>query len=184
MNGNGNGNEKNESAQYLSFVLDEKLFAFDVLKTREVLSYTKITGIPCTPEYVAGVLNLRGSVVTVMDFRKKFGMGDTVITPDSAIIIVEANYEDEMVVVGALVDAVKGVLRFERDQIEPPPRVGMKLSADLINGIGKRNGDFVVILNVDRVFSEDDLSLVKDNLDARNFMTGDDLQADEAAPAL
>ena len=124
MSGNGNS----ESAQYLSFVLDNKVFAFDVLKTREVLSYTKITEIPCTPAYVAGVLNLRGSVVTVMDFKTKFGMGDTVITPDSAIIIVEANYEDEMVVVGALVDAVKGVLRFESGQIEATPRVGMKLS--------------------------------------------------------
>lgn len=179
-----NSNEANGSAQYLSFVLDEKLFAFDVLKTREVLSYTRITEIPCTPAYVAGVLNLRGSVVTVMDFRTKFGMGETRITPDSAIIIVEANYDDEMVVVGALVDAVKGVLRFDRDQIEPPPRVGMKLSADLINGIGKKNDEFVVILNVDKVFSEDDLTLVKDNLDSQNFMTGDDVQAEQASRSL
>ncbi|HOP65043.1 MAG TPA: chemotaxis protein CheW, partial [Spirochaetota bacterium] len=115
--------------------------------------------------YVAGVLNLRGSVVTVMDFRQKFGMGETSITEDSAIIIVEANYDDEMAVIGALVDAVKGVLMFEKDQIEPPPKVGMKLSADFINGIGKKEDEFVVILNVDRVFSEDDLLIARENLE-------------------
>ncbi len=152
----------NEGAQYLSFLLDGKIFAFDVLKTREVLSYTNITPIPCTPAYVAGVLNLRGSVVTIMNFRTKFGMNSAAITDDTAIIIVEANYDDEMVVVGALVDAVKGVLRFEADQIEPPPKVGMKLSTELINGIGKRNDDFVVILNVDKAFSEEDLLIAKD----------------------
>ena len=114
-----NSEDNKTSAQYLSFVLDGKLFAFDVLRTREVLSYIRITEIPCTPDYVAGVLNLRGSVVTVMDFRRKFNMGETSITPDSAIIIVEANYSDEMVVVGALVDAVKGVLRFDSSQIIP-----------------------------------------------------------------
>lgn len=168
-----NSVENKTSAQYLSFVLDGKLFAFDVLKTREVLSYTRITEIPCTPDYVAGVLNLRGSVVTVMDFRRKFNMGETTITPDSAIIIVEANYDDEMVVVGALVDAVKGVLRFDSNQIEPPPRVGMKLSADLITGIGKKEDEFVVILNVDRVFSEDDLNLVKENIETPGYADGE-----------
>ncbi len=152
-------------AQYLAFVLDRKIFAFDVLKTREVLSYTNITPIPCTPSYVAGVLNLRGSVVTVMNFRTKFGMNSAAITDDSAIIIVEANYEGEMVVVGALVDAVKGVLRFEHGQIEPPPKVGMRLSTELINGIGKRDDDFVIILNVDRAFSEEDLIIAKDVAD-------------------
>ncbi len=153
---------QNNGAQYLSFLLDGKIFAFDVLKTREVLSYTNITPIPCTPVYVAGVLNLRGSVVTVMNFRTKFGMDNAAITDDTAIIIVEADYDDEMVVVGALVDAVKGVLYFEPGEIEPPPKIGMKLNVDLINGIGKRNEDFVVILNVDKAFSEEDLSIAKE----------------------
>ncbi len=156
---------QNAGAQYLSFLLEGKVFAFDVLKTREVLSYTDITKIPCTPAYVAGVLNLRGSVVTVMNFRKKFGMSDAEITDDTAIIIVEANYDNEMVVVGALVDAVKGVLRFEQGQIEPPPKVGMKLSTDLINGIGKMNNEFVVILNIDKAFSEEDLLIAREAVD-------------------
>ena len=161
---------QNAGAQYLSFLLDGKVFAFDVLKTREVLSYTNITPIPCTPSYVAGVLNLRGSVVTVMNFRKKFGMNSFGITDDTAIIIVEANYDNEMVVVGALVDAVKGVLRFEPGQIEPPPKVGMKLSIDLINGIGKINDEFVVILNIDKAFSEEDLLIAKEAVDTPDVL--------------
>ncbi|HQO41084.1 MAG TPA: chemotaxis protein CheW [Spirochaetota bacterium] len=179
-----NNIENKTGAQYLSFMLDGKIFAFDVLKTREVLSYTRITEIPCTPDYVAGVLNLRGSVVTVMDFRRKFNMGETLITPDSAIIIVEANYEDEMVVVGALVDAVKGVLRFDSSGIEPPPKVGMKLSAELINGIGRMDDEFVVILNVDRVFSEDDINLARENVEVPDYTAGESMGDDPAGQAV
>jgi len=113
-----------DSAQYLSFYLAGKLFAFDVLKTREVLQYTNITPIPCTPPYVVGVLNLRGNVVTVMDLRVKFGLGDVSITDDTAIIIVEVNYEDEITVVGALVDGVKGVMRFERIRLSLLQKLG------------------------------------------------------------
>jgi purine-binding chemotaxis protein CheW len=149
--------DNNTSVQYLSFLLDDRIFAFDVLKTREVLTFDRVTPIPCSASYVAGVINLRGSVVTVMDLRLKFGMKEAARTINTAIIIVEALYGEDKVIVGALVDAVKGVLHFEREQIEPPPRVGMRLNPELINGIGKTNDDFVVILNVDKVLSEDDL---------------------------
>ncbi len=154
--------EKNEIVQYLSFRLDDNIFAFNVLKTREVLFYTKITPIPCTPPYVAGVLNLRGSVVSVVDLRSKFGMKSAAITQDTAIIIVETMLENDLVVLGALVDAVKGVLSFEADQIEPPPKIGIKLNLDLISGIGKRNDDFVIILNIDKVFSEEEITLIRE----------------------
>ncbi|MFH0975505.1 MAG: chemotaxis protein CheW [Spirochaetota bacterium] len=161
--------DKNAMVQYLSFKLDNNTFAFNVLKTREVLSFTKITPIPCTPPYVAGVLNLRGSVVSVIDLRLKFGMKGAEITPDTAIIIVETTLGNDTVVLGALVDAVKGVLRFEADQIEPPPKIGIKLNLDLINGIGKRNDDFVIILNIDKVFSEEEITLIKETIDSSNI---------------
>ncbi len=161
--------DKNEAGQYLSFKLDDNLFAFNVLKTREVLSYTKITPIPCTPAYVAGVLNLRGSVVSVVDLRLKFGMKSTEITPDSAIIIVETVLGNDPVVLGALVDAVRGVVNFEADQIEPPPKIGIKLNLDLISGIGKRNSDFVIILNIDKVFSEEEITLIKETAESSNI---------------
>lgn len=167
-------NEDNStSVQYLSFILDQRVFAFDVLKTREVLTYDKVTPIPCSAAYVAGVINLRGSVVTVMDLRVKFGMKAVEHNENTAIIIVEAMYGEDKVVIGALVDAVKGVLHFEQNQIEPPPRVGMKLNAELITGIGKTNNDFVVILNVDKVLSEEDLSLALQNSESSGKAAAD-----------
>lgn len=163
--------DKKDGAQYLTFLLDSKLFAFDVLKTREVLSMTDITPIPGTPEYMTGVLNLRGSVVPVMDLRKKFGLRESAYTENTSIIIVEAN-SGETVILGALVDAVKGVRRFEENQLEPPPKVGMKLNLELIHAIGKTEKDFVLILNVDKVLSDDDISLTKDILDTAE-LSGD-----------
>ena len=142
-------NEQNDSAQYLIFILDGKYFAFDVLKTREVLTMTPITPIPGTPEFMSGVLNLRGSVVPVMDLRKKFRMKVSDYTDDTSIIIVEASAGEEVIVMGARVDAVKGVRRFENSELEPPPKVGMKLSAELIHAIGKTESEFILILNVD-----------------------------------
>jgi purine-binding chemotaxis protein CheW len=157
--------DQHDGVQYLTFILDSKLFAFDVLKTREVLSLIPITPIPGTPEYMTGVLNLRGSVVPVIDLRKKFGITESGFTENTSIIIVEANNGSETVVVGALVDAVKGVRRFEQNQLEPPPKVGMRLNLDLIHAIGKTEKDFVLILNVDKVLSDEDLSLAKDILE-------------------
>ena len=153
---------RDENAQYLTFLLDGKYFAFDVLKTREVLTLTPITPIPGTPDFMTGVLNLRGSVVPVMDLRKKFSMKVSEYTDDTSIIIVEAVCENETVVMGALVDAVKGVRRFENNQLEPPPKIGMKLNTDLIHAIGKTETEFIMILNVDRVLSDEDLSLARE----------------------
>lgn len=152
--------------QFLTFVLDSKLFAFDVLKTREVLSLIPITPIPGTPDYMSGVLNLRGSVVPVIDLRKKFGIAQSAFTENTSIIIVEASSAGETIIIGALVDAVKGVRVFEQSQLEPPPKVGMKLSLELIHAIGKTDKDFTLILNVDKVLSDDDISLARDLFDA------------------
>lgn len=165
--------DKKDGAQYLTFLLDSKLFAFDVLKTREVLSIIEITHIPGTPDYMTGVLNLRGSVVPVIDLRKKFGLRETAYTENTSIVIVEAASGSELVIVGALVDAVKGVRRFEEDQLEPPPKVGMKLNLDLIYAIGKTEKDFVLILNVDKVLSDEDITLTKDILDTAGSSPSD-----------
>jgi purine-binding chemotaxis protein CheW len=158
-------NEQNAGVQYLTFILDSKLFAFDVLKTKEVLSLITITPIPRTPDYMTGVLNLRGSVVPVIDLRKKFGIAESAYTENTSIIIVEAHSGGETLVVGALVDAVKGVRVFEQNQLEPPPKVGMKMNTDLIYAIGKTDKDFILILNVDKVLSDDDLSYAREMLE-------------------
>ena len=148
--------------QYLTFLLDNETYAFNVLEIKEVLELPKITKMPKTPSFMAGVINLRGGVVPVIDLRIKFDMPEIDRTIDTSIIIVEANYDDEVILIGALVDAVKAVIKISSGDTEPPPKVGMNLDTSLIDGIGKNNDNFVIILNVDKLFSHEELSFAKD----------------------
>lgn len=148
-----------ETRQYLTFKLAEEVFAVDVAKVREILELTTITKIPRTPDYMRGVINLRGSVVPVMDMRLKFGMPETEQTVNTCIIVVEVLHEDEVVVIGALADSVQEVFELEPDLIEPPPHIGAKLNTDFILGMGKNDGQFIMILNIDRTFSSEELDL-------------------------
>ena len=145
-----------EITQYLTFKLEDELFALDIGKVREVLDFTSITKVPQTPDYMRGVINLRGSVVPVVDLRLKFGMGLAEKTVNTCVIIVEVDLEGEKVVMGAMADAVQEVLDLEPDQIEPPPRIGTKLNTDFIKGMGKHAEQFIMILDIDRVFSSAD----------------------------
>jgi purine-binding chemotaxis protein CheW len=151
-----------ETTQYLTFKLDEEIFALDIAKVREVLDYTTITKVPRTPEFMRGVINLRGSVVPVVDMRLKFGMTKTDKTVNTCIIIVEITLVGETVVLGALADAVHEVIELEPEQIEPAPKIGTRLKTDFIRGMGRRNDAFIIILDIDKVFSSDELSLVQD----------------------
>jgi len=150
-----------ETTQYLTFKLDEEIFALDIAKVREVLDYTTITKVPRTPEFMRGVINLRGSVVPVVDMRLKFGMTKTDKTVNTCIIIVEITLVGETVVLGALADAVHEVIELEPEQIEPAPKIGTRLKTDFIRGMGRRNDAFIIILDIDKVFSSDELSLVE-----------------------
>jgi len=151
-----------ETTQYLTFKLDEEIFALDIAKVREVLDYTTITKVPRTPEFMRGVINLRGSVVPVVDMRLKFGMTKTDKTVNTCIIIVEITLVGETVVLGALADAVHEVIELEPEQIEPAPKIGTRLKTDFIRGMGRRNDAFIILLDIDKVFSSDELSLVQD----------------------
>jgi purine-binding chemotaxis protein CheW len=151
-----------DTGQYLTFKLDEEVFALDIIKVREVLDFTVITKVPHTPEFMLGVINLRGSVVPVVDMRLKFGMSKTERTVNTCIIIVEIEMEGERVVLGALVDSVQEVIEMESGQIEPPPRIGTRLKTRFIKGMGKRDEHFIIILDIDRVFSTDELAIVQD----------------------
>ena len=149
-----------ETTQYLTFKLDQELFALDIGKVREVLDFTSITKVPQTPDYMRGVINLRGSVVPVVDLRLKFGMTMAEHTVNTCIIIVEVEMDGEKVVMGAMADAVQEVLDLEPDQIEPPPRIGVKLNTDFIRGMGKHNDQFIIILDIDQVFTVSELESV------------------------
>ena len=144
------------TTQYLTFRLEEELFALDIGKVREVLDFTSITKVPQTPDYMRGVINLRGSVVPVVDLRLKFGMTRAEPTVNTCVIIVEVDMDGENVVMGAMADAVQEVLDLEPDQIEPPPRIGTKLNTDFIRGMGKQAEQFIIILDIDEVFTIED----------------------------
>jgi purine-binding chemotaxis protein CheW len=151
-----------ETTQYLTFKLEDELFALDIDKVREVLDFTTITKVPQTPDYMRGVINLRGSVVPVVDLRLKFGMEIAEKTVNTCVIIVEVDLEGEKVVMGAMADAVQEVLDLEPDQIEPAPRIGTKLNTDFIKGMGKHGEQFIIILDIDKVFSADDKAAARD----------------------
>ncbi len=151
----------NETAQYLSFMLGEEVFALDISKVREVLDHTSITRVPQTPEFMRGVINLRGGVVPVVDMRLKFGMTKTEQTVNTCIIIAEVSLEEETTVLGALADSVQEVFELDPEQIEPSPSIGTHLKTEFLKGMGKRNEEFVLILDIDRVFSAKELEAVQ-----------------------
>lgn len=149
-----------ENGQYLTFTLDGEVFALEIGKVREVLEYTTVTRVPRTPEFMRGVINLRGNVVPVVDLRRKFGMGATEDTVDTCSVITEVEIDGETTLLGALADSVQEVVDFEADQIEPPPRMGTRLDTAFIRGMGRREEEFVIILDIDRVFSAGELTCV------------------------
>ncbi|MBF0236108.1 MAG: purine-binding chemotaxis protein CheW [SAR324 cluster bacterium] len=146
--------------QYLTFVLDSEEFALEIGKVREVLEVTSITKVPQMPGFMCGVINLRGSVVPVIDMRMKFGLHQTEMTVNTCIIIVEILIGKERTIIGAMVDSVKEVMEIEPSQIQPPPKIGTKLDTEFIKGMGKHNEGFLILLDIDRVFSVDELSMV------------------------
>jgi purine-binding chemotaxis protein CheW len=150
------------TTQYLTFKLDEEVFALDVAKVREILDFTAITKVPQTPDFMRGVINLRGSVVPVVDMRLKFGMSMTEKTVNTCIVVVEVATEGETTVLGALADSVQEVIELDPDQIEPAPRIGTKLKTDFIRGMGKHDEGFIMILDIDKVFSSDEITLVQE----------------------
>ncbi len=151
-----------ETAQYLTFKLSEETFAIDVAKVREILDYTAITKVPQTPEFMRGVINLRGSVVPAVDMRLKFGMERTERTVNTCIIVLEVMLDGETTVLGALADSVQEVIDLEPDQVEPAPRIGTCLKTDFIKGMGKHADQFIIILDVDAVFSARELTVVRE----------------------
>ena len=154
-------NESLEMSQYLAFKLESEVFAFDISKVREVLEFDTVTKVPQTPDMMKGVINLRGSVVPVIDLRIKFGMGETEKTVNTVIIIIEIDLDDTSTMIGALVDSVKEVMDLDSDHIEPPPKIGTKLNTDFIRGMGKQDGQFLIILDIEKVFSSKELEMVQ-----------------------
>jgi purine-binding chemotaxis protein CheW len=146
--------------QYLTFTLDNEQYAIGVAKVREVLEYTKITKLPRTALFMKGIINLRGAGVPVIDLRLKFGLAETPITKNTSIIVMEVEGQDGAVVVGALADAVHEVVDIDEKSIEPAPRFGTRLAAEFIKGVGKKDDQFIIILDIDRIFNAEEISVI------------------------
>jgi len=147
-----------DTRQYLTFQLGEEVFALDVSHVREILEFTTVTKVPKTPDYMRGVINLRGSVVPVLDMRLKFGLTEIEKTVNTCIIVVEVTCEGETTVIGALVDSVQEVFELEHDQIEPAPKIGTQLKTRFLKGMGKKDDRFVIVLDIDEVFTSEELA--------------------------
>jgi purine-binding chemotaxis protein CheW len=151
----------NSLNSYLSFKLGEEIFAANVSKVLNILEMTKITKVPQAPAYMQGVINLRGTVLPVIDTRIKFGLSPTEFTANTCILVLDIQIENESLHVGGLVDSVQEVLEIEPSQILPPPNIGNRFRSQFITGMYKLNDDeFIMLLDMDKVFNVEDLAIL------------------------
>ena len=152
---------KDEAAlQYLTFSLGDETFAMDIRAVREIIQHAALTAVPLMPDFVRGVINLRGAVVPVIDLQARFGRPKAGIGKKTCIVIFDATGDGEKSELGLMVDAVSEVIDIAPANIEPPPQFGTSVQRDYIRGLGKVDGEFVVILETDRALSIDDMALI------------------------
>ena len=152
-----------ESAQYMTFRLGDELFAIRVSQVREVLEVGRITRVPTAPDFMRGVVNVRGKAIPVVDLRLRFGLPKSADSLHTRIVVMELNLDGEATVVGGVADSVHEVIELEPAQIEPPPRIAMRWRSEFIRGMGRRGEDFIIIIDIDAVFSSEELALVAQN---------------------
>ena len=153
---------------YLSFKLGNEIFAVSVHKVLEVLEMQNITRVPKTPDYIRGVINFRGEILPVVETRKKFNLPDTENETDSVIIILDLLVKDKAVQLGAITDGVSDVLEIKKEMIKDVPELGSRYNTEFLDGMVKVESGFIMILNMDKVFSVDELNIVTDASEAVN----------------
>ena len=161
----------NETAQYITFKLGNELFAINVAQVREVLELPQITKVPTAPDYMRGVVNVRGKAIPVVDLRLKFGLPSTPDTVHSRIVVLELELDGETTVVGGIADSVHEVIELEPGQINPPPRIAMRWRTELIQGMGKRGDEFIILLDINRVFASAESALQEATAQAEALAT-------------
>ncbi|MEW5903329.1 MAG: chemotaxis protein CheW [Pseudomonadota bacterium] len=147
-----------EMQQYLTFTLGNEMFAVGTLSVKEIIEYGQLTEVPMMPDFIRGVINLRGAVVPVIDLSARFGRSLTQVSRRTCIVIIEVPSGEEQQDIGVVVDAVSEVLEIPASEIEPPPAFGAKIRTDFIHGMGKVDGRFVILLDVGKVLSVDEIS--------------------------
>ena len=148
----------NEQSQYLGFHIAGEEYAIGILRVREILEYDTVTKVPTTPPSIRGVINLRGSVVPVVDLAVKLGLPESVVTKRSCVVVVEIVLEGERTVMGLLADAVSQVIDLPESEIEPPPPFGTRIRVECLLGMGRAGKKFVLLLDIDRLLSTDDVA--------------------------
>jgi len=143
------------SAHYITFKLGDEIFAIPVAQVREVLDLTQITHVPTAPPYMRGVVNVRGSAIPVVDLRRKFGLPPVADSVNTRIVVLELHLDGETTVVGGIADSVHNVIELEADEITEPPRLAMRWRSDVICGMGRRDDQFIIILDIDKIFASD-----------------------------
>jgi len=146
--------------QYLTFVLGGEVYGVSILVIKEILEYHEPTLVPMMPDFIRGVINLRGSVVPVVDLSLRLGRESTEVAKRTCVVIIEIQHEEERMEIGVVVDAVNEVLDIAPESIEAAPNFGAKIRTDFINGMGKIDDKFVVLLNIDHVLSIEELSML------------------------
>ena len=150
-----------KTGKYLTFSLAEEEYGLGILKVKEIIGMMPITSVPRTPDFVKGVINLRGKVIPVLDLRSKFDMESIPYNERTCIIVVEIEASDTTVLLGIVVDSVSEVLNIKEDEIEETPTFGTKLDTQYILGMAKLEGGVKILLNIDRVLSTEEISVVK-----------------------
>lgn len=147
-----------EQLQYLTFLLGGETFAIGILNIKEIIEYGNVTTVPMMPEFVRGVINLRGAVVPVIDLAMRFSRPPSPVTRRTCIVLIEVETEGEQYNIGVTVDAVNEVLEIPSSEVEPPPAFGARIRSDFIGGMGKIDGKFVIVLDADKVLSVDEMA--------------------------
>jgi purine-binding chemotaxis protein CheW len=142
-----------ELTQYLTFEVADEEYAIEITRVREILVYSSLTSVPRAPEFIAGVMNLRGSVVPVVDLRKKLGLPPTEITGTTCVVIVDIQSEGQTSHVGLLADDVRQVMSLASDDVEPAPAFGTKIDLAFLRGMGDLGDHFALILDIDRLLT-------------------------------
>jgi purine-binding chemotaxis protein CheW len=153
-----------DETQYLTFLSGGEVFGIGILHVKEIKEYASVTTIPMMPEYVKGVINLRGNVVAIIDLPVRFGREKSAISKRTCVIIVEVEHEEESIDIGILVDAVNEVIDIPHSAIETAPSFGSKIRTEFIHGIGKLENQFVILLNVNKVLSVTELSSIEEHV--------------------
>lgn len=156
------------TAQYLTFICAGEKLAVEILDVKELLEMINVTRVPMTPEFIRGVINLRGSVVPIVDLSARLTGKPCALTKRSSIVLVEVVQGEHTQVLGMLVDEVSEILEIESENIQPPPSFGAHIRTDFIKAMGNINGEFIILLAIDKVLSVEELSSLQEMTNTDN----------------